>query len=101
MLGADAMTEHIGPDDAAACLLTHLEAKGAIFTINEAGHLHADLDAIPHLGNIDPATMIGAVLSLAPQIKRILRARGTVHYRCQQTVAPTIVRRTPSHAFLM
>ena len=67
------------PSNAAACLVSCLEARGGIFTIDADGHLRANLDPIQAFGSVAPEMAIRAVLGLAEPIKAGIRARHTLH----------------------
>jgi hypothetical protein len=72
--------DQIMPRQAAILLMAHLEARGAVFTINADNQLWCDLNGLgPELG-LERAEMISAaVLGLATEIKTILAARSTLH----------------------
>ena len=66
----------------AAMMVTGLEARGAVFTVDDGGYLRADLDAVrpdqlPHGLTPDLVAMI--VLTLAPEIKSILASWQVFH----------------------
>ena len=70
------------PREAAGHLLLWLQRCGAVMEIDAHGDLQADLNPIDFSrvhASVTPAVLAGVVLSLASQLKAIMRADRTAH----------------------
>ena len=72
--------QHITVREGAALLMRLLESKGATFELNAHGALRANLDAVVFpVGQISGPKMVQIVLSLADDLKAILRSEQVLH----------------------
>ena len=71
------------PHDAAALLVSALEARGAVFEADADGYLHTDLNGCgprpTTLLGLEPDALAAVILALADEITVMIRARAVQH----------------------
>jgi hypothetical protein len=72
-------TQHIGPEEAAALFLAHIEARGASARLDDEGYVKVDLNGISGLTEDKAAALARGVIALADQLRAILKARRVIH----------------------
>jgi hypothetical protein len=71
--------ESITAREAAALIVFYLQRRGAVFSLNRVGSLRVDLDGAGITDHVEAESWSRIVLSLAAEIKQLLRADRTAH----------------------